>query len=513
MTITMYDLSKETNKSFLKEANKWLQEELIAAHKKIAELELLQRIDSEICTSLSDQLNILRQKFFANKQEKVGSSSGKKREKKDTLIHNKSPLGTIPNDNIELMEEEETHLLKKFNCPCNDENCHLNEMKGCFEYSSEITVTEKKYLLIKHQRQKYKGSFCGKIITAPTKEKLVSGGKFSIQMGVEVACDKFINHMPLERQRKNMENSGLIVDTKTLFSLTEHVYNHLSPLGAKIKEEILTKKCTHIDESPFNFFNPKKSSGFVWSLSNNYGTYYQFEPSRSSAVAKEILGNYVGSVMTDGFSGYNWIEKEKDMIHAYCWAHVRRKFYDSIKDYPIAEEMVLLIDELYDMEHKANNIEELLEIRRNKSVKILEKIDSWILALNNGYLASSSIGKAIEYFCKRKQGLSEFINNPNIPLDNNRAERSQRVPVMGRKNFLFFKSINGADVAMLFYTIIDTCKILNLNPKAYLLEMTLRSARGEELKTPYQYGLDLQELVAKNLAMRIKQSSQSVEST
>ncbi len=395
----MYDLSKEKDVGFLKEANRWLQEELVLANKKIIELLKQKQIDDEICNKLSDELHILRQKFFANKQESKKNGSSKKNRKKGKLPHNQSPLGdgVSTKENVSLEEDKQIYLIEKIKCTCGDPDCKLREIKGCYEESSEIEVLERRYILIRHQRQKYTGTVCGKVITAPGKKKLISGGEFSAQMGVQVACDKFERHLPLERQRKEMENFGLKVGTKTLFGLTEQVYNHLLPVVELIREEILSRPWTHIDESPFTFFNPKKSKGYVWSLSNNYGAYYQFEPTRSGKVAKELLEKFKGVVVTDGYAGYDWIDKSNALIHAFCWAHVRRKFFDSMKNYPKAEEMVDLIDALYSIEHKAKNFDELKVLRKTESREKVNEIEKWIDDLQGKYLESSSIGKAINY--------------------------------------------------------------------------------------------------------------------
>jgi transposase len=368
-------------------------------------------------------------------------------------------------------------------------------MTGCFEESSEIEVVERKYIVKRHQRHKYTGTICGQITTAPGPTKLVRGGEFSIQMGVEVACDKFERHLPLERQRKEMDGQGLIVDTKTLYSLTEHVAAHLDEIPKMIKEEILGQKWVHLDESPMPFFNPSKSRGYVWTLSNNYGTFYQFEPTRSGLVAKELLGSYKGAVMTDAFGAYNFLDQWEGINHGLCWAHLRRKFFEAMNNYPKAQLVVVAIDRLFEVEHMAANIEELKLLRLKESFPIVDLIEEMINELKKNCLESSSLGKAIKYYEKGRENFRKFLIDPYVPISNNRAELSQRDAVMGRKNYQYFRSINGADTAMLFYTIIGTCKIHDVRARTYLLEMTLRAARDEALETPYQYAMNRQKQV------------------
>ena len=102
-----------------------------------------------------------------------------------------------------------------------------------------------------------------------------------------------------------------------------------------------------------------------------------------------------------------------------------------------------------------------------------------------------AFGKAVTYYDERKEALHQFLNHSVVPLDNNTAERALRAPVMGRNNFQGFRSIDGADVAMTFYSIIASCKAVKVEPRTYMLVMAIRSARAEELMTPYQYAVDL----------------------
>jgi len=199
----------------------------------------------------------------------------------------------------------------------------------------------------------------------------------------------------------------------------------------------------------------------------------------------------------------------EEIVFANCWSHARRKFYDAISTAPVADEIVKMIDELYDIEHEAKDFDDLKKLREEKSSKKVKEIEDWMESKQGSYLKSSNFGKAMAYLykglnpfkfkgkivnSKQKGSFKEFLTNPYIPIDNNMAERAQRDPVMGRKNFYGFRSLDGADVAMTFYSLIGSCKKLGIIPRVYLLEMSLRSLKGEQLLTPFQYGKSLQEL-------------------
>lgn len=455
---------------------------------------------------LSEELNLLKQKFFASRQEKGSSSQSGQKITKKTFPHNKNSNADFDfSPAVELIEEEKTYKFDDLKCKHCDSG-ELEEMKNAFEESNEIDVTERKYINRRHKRQKYKCNCCKKITTAPGGVKLTPGSEFSIQVATQIACDKFEDHLPLERQRKQFLRNGLKVDVKTLFGLTEHLYNRLPHLLDLIKTEIKQHDWIHIDESPMTFYNKNKDSGYIWSISNPIGVYFQFEGTRSGAVAREMLKNYQGVVVSDGFSGYEWINDEEKMLHAFCWAHVRRKFFDAIKAYPVASEIVDLIDKLYEVEREAINLDQLKILRDEKSVVFFEQLDLVITSLEGGYLKDSLIGKAIEYYLARKDRLKLFLKNINIPIDNNMAERMQRSPVMGRKNYLHFKSINGADVGMLFYSIIESCKLNGLQSRPYIEEMALRSARNEVLETPYVFAKRKIEEANRHIVEKLKLS-------
>ena len=182
--------------------------------------------------------------------------------------------------------------------------------------------------------------------------------------------------MPLTRQLKQMESLGLKnFRQKSLYNLCWAVGEHLSPLVEKITKEIKTQptQIVHADETPWPINNKDQSDGYMWVLSNQAGSYYQYETTRSGKVIEEILKGYEGSVMSDSFSGYNRVKNS-----VYCWANVRRKFIDLQDSYPEeAKEILALLRELFFIETKAKTLTELKELRQVESKVIIDKIKHW----------------------------------------------------------------------------------------------------------------------------------------
>ena len=510
----MYNASRETDKDFLRAALKLTQEKIIILEKELILRDKLQIKDEELCKKLAEELFLLRKSIYGSKaeQREKGRERARQRREREKKRKNKNLPHNEPDNppaektpELSLEQEIEHHKLEDDSkCPdCGGEEgfSPINSS----EESGEIEVVERRYIFKRHQRQKYHCKSCQSIITAPGGTKLTPGGEFSIQIATQVAGDKFEDHIPLNRQQRQMAREGLTVGTKTLFGLTEHLYKLLIPLNDLIRRDVLGGHWVHIDESPMPFYNPAKSRGYVWSMSNNRGAYYQFEPNRRGEVAQEMLRGYdEGVVVTDGFSGYGFLDNLEKVKHAFCWSHVLRKFVDALSFDESARPVVGWIDELYDIEHEEDTLEGLLILRKKKSVPLVAKIDDWMDAMEGHYLDSTTLGKAINYYNERRKGLHLFLTDKNVPIDNNMAERRQRCPVKGRKNFLPFKSINGADVGVFFYSVIESCKTNGLPARAYINEMAHRAVRGQGLESPYKYSARLTSEIGEKLKSELE---------
>ena len=146
---------------------------------------------------------------------------------------------------------------------------------------------------------------------------------------------------------------------------------------------------------------------------------------------------------------------------------------------------------MFRIERKSKgSFKRLKSLRTKKSKKIHEELLELLLKLERDSLPRSGLGKAVAYTLNLWEGLSEFLEDPYVPMTNNMAERVLRNPVKGRDNYLGFRTINGADVAMFFYTVIETCKILKLNPRRFLKDQSIRHYEGKELQTPLIWARD-----------------------
>lgn len=368
------------------------------------------------------------------------------------------------------------------------------EIKGLTQDSVEITVVERVYEKIVHKQKKYRfrpsiGTDKEIIVTAPGPVKLNPGCQYSVDFALSVVSDKYEYHLPLERQHRKMEAAGLDVSVKTLYGLCEAVAEHGESVTQQIKEDIFNdrKVAAQLDETPWLILG-QQSKGHMWVMSNRSATYFQFEPTRSGKVAEELLKDYKGAVLSDGFSGYDRFKKSPDIVLGNCWAHARREFYDIRNEYPDEVAAVLdLIDALFEIERRAKTWDELEKLRREESTAVLTKLHTLFLQIRPRYFSSSGIVGAIDYCLGRWKQLTAFTTNLELPLTNNDPERALRHVVLGRKNFAGSKTINGADVAATLYTIIESCKKAGLQPKAYLKYVITERWHKRQPLSPLRY--------------------------
>lgn len=388
---------------------------------------------------------------------------------------------------------------------------HWEKVVGLFDESIEIEVTERVYTKIRHKRQKYrlknkrsilnsdestKNNYEEKteiLITAPSPVKLLPGASYSINFAVTSVIDKYLNHIPLERQCRTMDSLGLYnMKPQILYNLIKVVGMYGEDIVDHIRKEILSEPLVHSDETPWPINNKKDSDGYMWILSNRLGSYYRFEPSRAGAVIKETLQDYSGAIMTDGYSGYYQFRKDnKKNINqnklGLCHAHARRYFFEIKENYPEVEYILEKYRELFKIEKLAKDFSELLKLRKTKSQIIINEMKVWLL--ENLIMArnETKFKSAIEYSLNHWTELTVFLEDVFIPLTNNEAERTIRQAVMGRKNFYGSRSIDGADLAAILYTLIESCKKVEIDPRKYLLDTIKLAAAEKPTQTPFEY--------------------------
>jgi transposase len=296
----------------------------------------------------------------------------------------------------------------------------------------------------KHKRQKYRCRCGGCIETALGPPKLTKGGRYSVEFAAHLAISKYLDHLPLERQVRIMARQGLRVDSQTLWDQIEALCRHLQPAATALHAHVLGQPVIGADETHWKLMGQKGAVDGearrwqVWAIAAPDAVSYTFEDSRSIAAAEHVLDHYRGIVMADGYGAYQGLQKRGGAFTlAHCWAHVRRKFVEIEEFFPVeAKAAIEIIGELYAVEKLCPTGPPGDELRRklraDRSREIVSRLQAWALSVRA--LPQSGLGKAIAYMSGLWPGLTRFLENPAIPLDNNATERALRGVVVGRKN-------------------------------------------------------------------------------
>jgi transposase len=375
------------------------------------------------------------------------------------------------------------HELDKADLACPQCGGDLVEMKGQTEDSEEVTVVERRFAILKHKRLKYRCACNGCVDTAPGPVKLQPGSRYSMAFAVEVAVNKYLDHLPLERQARIMRREGLLIDSQTLWDQLDVLAGVLQPTYDALVRHVLEAEVVGADETWWRLMEKKGAKRWwVWSVTREDAVIYKTLPSRSQEAARQVLNGYRGIVMADGYSAYAALARAgPSFALAHCWAHVRRKFVEAEPHYPEPCRKALdLIGRLYAVETEVpsafgpENRAEMLalrgRLRDERSRAIVREIRDWALAERP--LPESSLGKAITYMLGLWKGLTLFLDDPRIPVDNNQTERGLRGVVLGRKNHYGSRSERGTQVAALFYSLLESAKLAGVEPKLYLLTVT-----------------------------------------
>jgi transposase len=375
-------------------------------------------------------------------------------------------------------------------CPaCGDA---LDEWQGQFETSEEIDVIERRFVLKRHLRKKYRCRCGGCVETAPGPRRAFAGGRYSAAFAIAVATGKYLDHLPLERQVRQMARQGLVVTSQTLFDQCWALHTLLRPAYERLGELQRARPLLYVDETPWPLYTTKgqaaaASKWHIWTLVSELGVYDEIHGGRDVKAGRSLLGGFGGYVMCDGYAVYESLAKQYPAIRlVQCWTHVRRKFVECESAFPVECNPILdLIGELYAIERKAgDDLHERLRRRQTESRQVLTKIQQW--AVDVRCVPGSALSDAIRYMADRWSRLTRFVDDPTLPLDNNAAERALRGPVVGRKNHYGSRSERGTEVAALFYSLLESAKLVGINPEAYLHRAVQAALDGEPIPLPHE---------------------------
>ncbi|MCK6451179.1 MAG: IS66 family transposase [Alphaproteobacteria bacterium] len=381
---------------------------------------------------------------------------------------------------IEVTVEPETTA-----CPCCRGTMHvIGEDK-----SERLDVVPAQYRVIVTRRPKYACRACsGTVVQAPAPARLIEGGLPTEALVAQVLVNKYAHHLPLYRQAQMLASQGIAIDRSTLACWVGHAAAELAPLTGRLLAMILASPKIAVDETPVPVLDPgrgRTKTGYFWAIarddrpwggSDPPAVVYTYAPGRGGAEGLKPLMSYAGIVQCDGYAAYKQLADPDraagTVTLAFCWTHLRRRFYDLAKEgaAPIAEEALRRIAALYAIEAgiRGRSAAERRAVRQAKSQPLVAVLKAWLEQQLAGLSGKSTLAGDIRYGLNHWDGLTRYLQDGRIEMDTNIVERSIRPVALNRKNALFAGHDEGAANWACIASLIETCKLCGVEPQSWL---------------------------------------------
>ena len=353
------------------------------------------------------------------------------------------------------------------------------------EITEELEYEPGNFYVNKIVRNKYvrpdsKGIAIAPMIERPLPKAIAGAGLLA-----HIVIDKYVDHLPLYRQVERFKRESINIAYATITDWISNTCALITPLYDLLKNLVLQSNYLHVDESPIKVLDKDKKGsthrGFYWVYQNSIlkMVLFDYRPGRGREGPEEMLKNFKGHLQTDGYPLYDFFKQQPNITVLNCMAHARRIFFDAKEnDAARAEYALKMIGKLYDIERKAKaealDHAGVLELRQKEAIAILEEFEKWMKAQYVEVPPKSAVAKAIQYCLGRWKELTLYTTDGKLNIDNNPVENSIRPVAVGRKNYLFAGSHEAAQRSAMLYSLLGTCKMHNLNPTTWLVDILKR---------------------------------------
>lgn len=380
------------------------------------------------------------------------------------------------------LEREEIHLHPDdLACPC----CGSEMKPAGEEISEELGIIPARFFVRRRIRHKYACRECqDAVIRAELPPAAIDKSMAGSDVLAAIVVSKYADHIPLYRQQAIYRREDVELSRVTMGDWVGKCAFLLEPIVAQMKTSVLASGIVQSDDTGIKYLEapgPAKS-GYLWAyVGCNQDVVYDFTTGRSRTGPTSFLAGFQGILQVDGYAAYNEVFTAQGIDHAACWAHVRRKFENSLKTDPVESSMVLhKIQELYRVEKEIRAMDpnpppdEIVTIRKENSLPVIVRLQELLVGYREAALPKSRLGQAIEYAFGQWEWLTTYIHDGRVDIDNNSCERAMRKVAVGRKNWLFTGSVQGGHNAAIFYSVVETCARLGINPHQYLTDVLVR---------------------------------------
>lgn len=391
----------------------------------------------------------------------------------------------------QLPRSEIHHDPESTTCKCGCELTRIGE-----DVSEKLDYEPGQFSVERHIRSKWSCKACETVVQAPVAPHVIDKGIPTTNLLAQVLISKYADHLPLYRQEQIYARAGVELPRSTLADWVGRCGVELAPLVEHLRACLLGHAVLHADETPVPMLSPGKKKthrAYIWAYATTRsaairGVVYDFQPSRSGKASRDFLADWKGKLVCDDYQGYK-AGFAAGMTEVGCWAHARRKLFElAERGYsPIAAQALETIGALYDIERDIAEKppDERQRIRDTRSRPIVEKLREWLIHQRSTLTAGTRTARAIDYSLKRWDALTRYLDDGEVPIDNNWIENQVRPWALGRKNWLFAGSQRSGQRAANVMSLIQSAKINDLDPQAYLRDVLERlpSTKYSEIDT------------------------------
>jgi len=376
-------------------------------------------------------------------------------------------------------------------CPCCTGALHqIGE-----DVSERLDIVPAQFRVLVTRRPKYACRACeGAVVQAPAPARLIDGGLPTEATIANVLVSKYADHLPLYRQAQVYARQGVALDRSTLADWVGRAAWHLRPVHGRLLEHIRSSTKIFADETTAPVLDPgrgRTKTGQLWAYARDDRPWagadppiavYVYAQNRKAEQPIAHLAGFTGVVQVDGYAGYRALALKNTVSLAFCWSHVRRRFYElaAAGPAPIASEALERIGALYAIESdiRGQNPDDRRTARQEKSRPILDALEPWLREKLALISQKTRLAEAIRYALSRWDGLTRFIDDGRIEIDSNIVERAIRPIALSRKNALFAGSDGGAENWAIVASLIETCKLNGVDPQAYMADVLTKIVNG-----------------------------------
>jgi len=494
------DFSKEElvrEYELIQNKNQILKDEITRLARENYDLRQIQISDEQLKLISEEQLALLYQSMYGASSERYKKPVNQDKEKKQNPS---KPRVKKPSERYPQLPVREVILTTNPAPACDACGKEMSD-SGMTEDSEQLTVIPKKYEIILYKRSIYRCSCHSCMKTSPVPAKIIEGSTYSNEMILDVVLSKYCDLIPIERYAQMAARGGVIdLPPHSLIDLTHKFAFFVKPVYQLIKNGILKARVLNADETPHRMIEgSEKKSWYLWGFSSPTLSFLECHDTRSGDVASDILINSTCEILvSDVYSGYNKairianVERQAAqkilILNANCNAHARRYFFKTRIHYQEAFFYLDHYHEIYKLNSQAKGKppDEILDLR-SKMKSHFEAMKAKAMEELPRYPNGNQYRKALGYFLENYTGLTIFLSDPDVPIDNNAQERLLRSHVVGRKTWYGTHSEQGAETASILFSIVETCKLNDINPREYFQKLVQDLLDKKNPYTPFDY--------------------------